>query len=321
MFETPILLITFNRPDHTRQVWDEIKKQKPKYLFVFQDGARPNNKEDIDKVEQVRALFKPNEIDWECELKTNFNENNLGCGRGPAAAITWFFDNVEEGLIFEDDAVPATDFFPYAEELLEKYRDDDKIKVIASIHLDNKTYGDASYYFTMMNRNLCAWAMWKRSWSNFDYYLASTKRKELMQKMRKLYSSNIRIREYWGERLDEIHKDRLDDSSWDMQFLISIWLVGGLGIAPNVNLSSNIGFDDEATHTTNENNPLANLPVGEIMPLTHPTEIKQNKKADINYDKIYFQKNEYGWSGIKRLPFRINKRIKRALGIKGSWFK
>jgi len=321
MLKTPVLLITFNRPDHTRQVWDEIKKQKPKYLFVFQDGARLNNKEDIDKVEQVRALFKPNEIDWECELKTNFNENNLGCGRGPAAAITWFFDNVEEGLIFEDDAVPATDFFPYAEELLEKYRDDEKIKVIASIHLDDKRYGDASYYFTMMNRNLCAWAMWKRSWSNFDYYLASTKRKELMQKMRKLYSSNIRIREYWGERLDEIHKDRLDDSSWDMQFLISIWLEGGLGIAPNVNLSSNIGFDGEATHTTNENNPLANLPVGEIMPLTHPTEIKQNKKADINYDKIYFQKNEYGWSGIKRLPFRINKRIKRALGIKGSWFK
>ena len=320
MLKTPILIITFNRPNHTRQVWEEIKKQKPKQIFVFQDGARANNASDIEKCAEVRAIFEE-KLDWECDLQTFYSETNLGCGRGPASAITWFFENVEEGLIFEDDAVPASDFFSYAEELLERYRNTEKVKVITSINLDTKKYGEASYYFTMMNRNLCAWAMWKRSWDNFDYYLDRVNREDLIKSIKINYKSNVKIREYWADRLDEIHFDRLNDSSWDMQFLMSIWLKGGLGVAPNVNLSTNIGFDAEATHTISENNPLANLSVGSIMPLSHPVKVKQCKKADINYDKIYFQSNEYGIKGLKRLPFRVNKRIKRLFNIKGSWFK
>ena len=48
-FETPVLLITFNRPTHTRRVWNEIKKQHPKYVYVFQDGARFGNEIDLKK--------------------------------------------------------------------------------------------------------------------------------------------------------------------------------------------------------------------------------------------------------------------------------
>jgi len=316
-FKTPILLICFNRPDHTRRVFDEIKKQKPKTLFVFQDGAREENIQDIEKCASVRDIFEE-PLDWECELKTCFLEKNLGCGLGPATGITWFFEQVEQGIIIEDDTIPGSDFFVYAEDLLVRYKKDVQIKVIGSIHLEEKKYGDGSYHFSMANRNLCAWATWRRAWNNFDYMLTNISPVDLLRSMKK-YNASCREIEYWIEILDQLQHGSLIETSWDIQFLISIWLKHGTGIFPNVNLSENIGFDLDATHTTHTNNILANVKAGSILPILHPKEKHISRKADLNYHKLYFQPYEYGWQGILRMPYRINKRIKKTFGIKGSW--
>ena len=318
-FQTPILLITFNRPNHTQQVFDEIKKQKPVKLFVFQDGLRVGNILDIEKCKAVRTIFET-QLDWDCELHTNFSSVNLGCGKGPSTGISWFFEHVEQGLIFEDDAVPNSDFFQYAEELLKRYKENVDIRAISSMKVDQKIYGDASYYFTMLNRNLCAWATWKRAWKDFDYYMEKTTGTDLKKALKK-YRVTIRENDYWRERLDEIHTNRLNESSWDMQFVLSIWLNYGKGIAPNVNLSTNIGFDVEGTHTTSSDNPAANLQTYSILPLVHPDDLKMNRKSDLNYHKLYFQPLDYGISGIKRMPFRLNKKIKRYFGHEGSWIR
>ena len=42
----PVLLITFNRPDTTRKVFDAIRKAKPSKLYIFNDGPREGNDED-----------------------------------------------------------------------------------------------------------------------------------------------------------------------------------------------------------------------------------------------------------------------------------
>jgi hypothetical protein len=317
MFKTPILLIAFNRPDHTRQVFDAIKKQRPAHLFVFQDGARAGNERDAVNCPAVRAIVDES-IDWTCDFHTFYSEKNLGCGKGPATGISWFFEHVEQGIIFEDDAVPAPDFFGYAEELLERYKNEDSIKVIGSMHLDGKQYGKGSYHFSMTNRSLCAWATWKRSWLTFDYYMKNITVKDVKRAFRH-YHATFRETEYWCDRLEEIHTDRLGESSWDMQFIMSIWLNKGIGIFPNVNLSSNIGFDSEGTHTLSSQSAAANLKVDSILPLIHPSKIKICRKADLNYHKLYFQPMEYGLQGFKRWPYRMNKRIKSLFGVKGSW--
>lgn len=319
MLTTPVLLITFNRPDHVRQVLAEVRKQQPTQLFVCQDGTREGNVRDTVSVQEVRSVI--NElVDWPCELYTLYQEKNLGCGPGPAAGITWFFEHVEFGIVLEDDAVPHPEFFEYATTLLEKYKDDESVRAIGSMKLYDNTFGNGSYYFSMMNRTLCAWATWRRAWKYFDYEMQQYTLKDLNHAM-KQYGATLREREYWQERLEEIHKDCLGGTSWDQQFWMTIWLTGGKGICPNSNLSTNIGFDETGTHTTNCNSIGSRQPLESILPLIEPTDKSIQRRADLLFHKTYYSPWEYGLSGLKRFPYRWNKRLKRLLGIKGSWVK
>lgn len=109
MLSTPVLFIVFNRVQTTQQVFDRIKQVQPKYLFVAADGPRPDKPDDIQKCADTRKIIE--QIDWDCELKTLFREENRGCGYGPAEAITWFFEHVEYGIILEDDCLPSLSFF------------------------------------------------------------------------------------------------------------------------------------------------------------------------------------------------------------------
>lgn len=320
MIDCPILLITFNRPEHTRKVLETIMQQQPTKLFVFQDGPRSGNTEDVEKGKKVREVIRSLTEGTTTNLHTFYSEKNLGCGPGPAAGISWFFEQVEQGIIIEDDAVPHPDFFAYAEELLERYKEDADVRAIGSMKVDKEKYGDGSYYFSRINRNLCAWATWKRAWADFDMRLLSVSPKQFSNVL-KSYGCRLREREYWQERLKEIQKDGIGGTSWDMQFFISIWLNHGKGIMPNVNLSSNIGFDEEGTHTLSADNVAANVPVQGILPLVHPSSTCIVRQADYNFHKLYFTPYDYGMEGLRRLPYRLNKRLKRLVGHEGPWLK
>lgn len=314
----PTLLITFNRPDHVRMVLEAISIIQPNELYVFQDGPRKGDKEDINRCKTTRHVIE-DLITWPCCLHTFFSEKNLGCGPGPATAITWFFEHVDQGIIIEDDAIPHQDFFEYASILLKHYEQDHSVMAIGSMKIGPERYGDGSFYFSKMNHTLCAWATWKRAWDLFDYNLSDFSEEDLNQCL-KHYGTRLREREYWSERLVEIHKDGYNDSSWDQQFWMSIWRNHGKGILPNVNLCTNIGFDSQATHTRNANNPAANNKTESILPLVFPSSEHIQRKADSDFQRAYFQPWAYGWTGFKNLPFRINKRIKKFLGHEGPWF-
>ena len=321
MLNTPILLITFNRPNHTRKVLERIVEAKPKDLYVFRDHWRENCPSEQEKCEEVRALIEEIGLrNKDITLHTLYPDHNLGCGPGPMTALNWFFSENEMGIILEDDAVPHPDFFGYCEQLLEKYKDDESVRAIGSMHLDDRTYGDGSYYFSMMNRTFCAWATWARAWKDFDLYHRNVTRKQF-DRVLKDYGCALRMREYWCDRLAEVQKDAYHNSSWDQQFWMSIWLHHGKGIMPNVNLSTNIGFDATATHGSDPNSAGANRETFPILPLKHPTDTSIHHDADQRFQEIYFEPWQYGWSGLKRLYVRLNKRLKRLVGHEGSWVK
>jgi len=99
--ELPVLLVIFNRPDHTRRAVEALRQTRPARLFVAADGPRPSRPEDIEKCRLARQAGT--EIDWPCEVKTRFLNENAGCGPAVSSAMTWFFEHVEHSIILEDE--------------------------------------------------------------------------------------------------------------------------------------------------------------------------------------------------------------------------
>lgn len=300
----------------------EILKQEPQDLYVCQDGVREGSDLDRIKCQEVRDVV--NELtsayavgNKRFMLHTLYQEKNLGCGPGPAVGISWFFEHVEAGLIFEDDAIPHPDFFEYAATLLDKYKEDASVRAIGSMNVDTRKWGDGSYYFSMMNRNLCAWATWRRAWKDFDLYLRDIPWRKL-DKALIGYGCTFSEREFWLDRLVEAQHNAQGGKSWDMQFFMSIWLNGGKGIIPNVNLSSNIGTVGEGTHQMGSGNIIDNIPTEPILPLIHPSSVIIQYQADREFYNRYFDRSSHTFMWMIA---RVNKRLKRLTGHQGSWFK
>lgn len=277
--KTPILLITFNRPDHVRRVLTEIRKQQPTELYVCQDGAREGNENDRIKVQEVRNVIKEL-VDWPCELYTLYQKQNLGCGPGPQAGITWFFENVEQGIVMEDDCLPHPDFFGYCEELLERYKNNPQVRFINATLYDDSWHCDKSYGFShyMITG---AWAAWRSTWQGFDLDLRGVNawkfRKQVLQLTKNRVEAN-----WWYSKVLEIQHDTNKKSYWDYQMQIHLFETNAITIHPAVNLISNIGFDEAGTHTWSDDGR-GNRPIYGILPLEHPDDIivdlEKDKKA------------------------------------------
>jgi hypothetical protein len=312
-------MITFNRPNQTRILLNVLRTVKPKYLFVFQDGARNGNIDDYQKCNEVKNVLK--EINWECDINTFFPEKNLGCGKGPSSAISWFFDFVEEGIILEDDCIPAPYFFTFCSEMLEKYRNNSQISFVGGTNFINNEYEKKlTYYFSSGHFGTWGWATWKRTWMKFDYYLNGITYVDF-KKLIKSYYSNFRIKEYWLEIFLKVKNNRLYDTCWDYQFYFSTWNSNQLAIIPSQNLVKNIGTDIDATHTFGEGSLFNRTTYNEFDIIIHPQKIVQNKINDTLFHKLFIQPHNFGLSGIKLLPVRINKRIKKFLNYSGPWIK
>lgn len=294
MFNTPILLITFNRPAHTRRVLERILETEPQKLYVFQDGAREGNDNDVQKCAEVRLVIEelwdnymysyPNDRE-QCKpaLHCNYSDINLGCGLGPATGINWFFSQVERGIVMEDDCLAHPDFFGYCEELLTKYQDDEQVQFINAALYHNLWHCNASYGFSHY-MVAGAWAAWRRSWQGYDLDLHSLNARKFRRQVYSL-TGNRAEADWWYYKVLEIQRDKEKKSYWDYQMLIHLFLNSALTIHPAVNLISNIGFDAEGTHTL-ANDGRGDKETFPILPLVHPTD----KMVDLSLDAKCFAK-------------------------------
>lgn len=304
---TPILFLIFNRPEITLRVFEEIKKQKPKYLFIAADGPRPNVAEDKEKCISTRKLVIEG-IDWDCEVKTLFREENLGCGIAVAEAITWFFENVEQGIILEDDCLPHSSFFKYCEIVLEKYKYNEEIYVISGNNFQNGIKrGDASYFFSNYSHTW-GWASWRRAWTHYDHYLAELDNFKQKKKLNKIDNRTAFIN-YWYHKFEDVKMGGFHHI-WDYQWMFAIWKNEGVTVLPNVNLISNIGFGNEATHTQ-ENSVFANMASSDIGTIIHPKHILVNKKADRYVsDTVFNIVKKRNTNLLKKIKVKFKKSIK-----------
>lgn len=303
MYNIPVLFIIFNRKETALRTFSSIKKAKPSKLYIASDGARytrPNESIIVDEIRQTILSL----IDWECDVKTLFQESNLGCGRGVYTAINWLFNNEEEGIILEDDCIASSSFFEYVESMLNLYYDDERIGMIAGHNAYPLT--DYPYSIIFSRFKACwGWATWRRAWRNMDINMDW--RKSIFNKsILKNSGYHAKDLDKWKFELKCIDNNYV--SAWDWQWYFSLAAQNQLCIFPAVNQISNIGNDKEATHTSFSN---VTIPYGELeFPLKIPPCV-----CPYDYFDYEFYKDDHSVKSffIRIIPPSIKNRIKKLL--------
>ena len=273
--KTPVAFLIFNRPDTTQRVFNEIAKAKPAKLLVVADGPRAKKHGEKELCHQTREILK--QVDWDCEVLTNYSDTNLGCKYRVSSGLDWLFKQVPEAIILEDDCLPDPVFFRYCEEMLERYRNDERVGMITGDNFQNGTWrGDGSYYFSRYC-NIWGWASWRRAWKDYDVEMSAWPHKRQEGWLQEIFE-NEKEAEYWDMIFEAVRKDKV--ITWDYQWLFTNLGKDRLTVVPNKNLISNIGFDMRATHTKKPS-AYANIPTSSLeFPLTHPPSVTSHIEAD-----------------------------------------
>ncbi len=270
---TPVVFLIFNRPELTQTVFEAIRQAKPQKLLVVADGHR--FPEEAEKCQKTREII--NQVDWKCEVLTNFSESNLGCKKRVSSGLDWVFSEVEEAIILEDDCLPAPSFFSFCQTFLEYYRHDARIMHISGNNFqDGQSRNDYSYYLSKYT-HVWGWASWRRAWKYYDVTLKTWPEYKKSSMVGSICES-VGEQKYWTDIFENVFNNAID--TWDYQWLYTCWFQSGLSVLPNSNLVSNLGFGSDATHTKDKSF-MAQLPTIDIWDIKHPPFILRDKVADI----------------------------------------
>jgi len=283
---TAILFLVFNRLDTTKKVFKAIRQAKPPRLYIAADGARANKKGERKNVHAVRDYIMQN-VDWDCDIRTLFRDQNLGCKYAVGGAITWFFENEEHGIILEDDCLPSQSFFWYCEELLEKYKEDKSIYLISADSRGPDSFGMKEDYGFCKYSMIWGWASWARAWKDYDPELKDwPKHRDVLPASISNYKPTVK---FWKKVFQEMYEKKVD--TWDYQFSYLLLKNKGKCIVPKFNLVSNVGFGNDATHTFDAESENANRKRYEInLPLKFSPDLESEKKINRYYDINEFSK-------------------------------
>ena len=284
------------------------------------DGPNFGSIEDKKKCDCVREMVSS--PDWKCTFHKLFRETNYGCGKSVKEAIDWFFTMESEGIILEDDTVPSQSFFQFSKEILEKYRNDDRVGIISGLNpfmeIKKPTYKnyykssslsnanlpdimlDKSSYFFARNKTTWGWATWRRVWKYMDYKMTWLQAPDAHKIVRNMSHYDETLNE-WMRVIDLIRNGKVN--TWDWHFYFSLSAQNQLTIYPKKSLVSNIGVGENATHTylSPRGNLLNRFEIK--FPLIHPNLILADDQWDAYYEKQKF-KNQFSLSK-KILPKQL----------------
>lgn len=302
-----VLLVTFNRPDYTRQVLDRLRECKVPKLYIFNDGPRENNPNDREARNRIRELLAG--INWDCELKTLFSENNLGCGLGVSSAITWAFTNEDRLIILEDDCVPSPAFFPYCNNLLERYREDTRIWLISGENHDYppEAFKDGDYIFSQFGFN-CGWATWRRCWDHLDMSMACLEEFLEGGHLRDVFCQREIVKGYY-KRYSRL-KEQMGDKPrfWTAQFGFQVVSNRGYFIIPRENLIENIGEVGDHTVRASKYNYVKSS--DDFMVCRHPRFVLPDYGVDLKHFKARIKPRIQGKPLGARILNKVSKIVR-----------
>jgi hypothetical protein len=278
--ETPVALFVFNRPGKTKQVLDQIAAVKPSTLLVVADGPRDSHPTDEEKCRRTRTVIN-NNVDWECEIKRNYSDHNLGLTERFVTGLRWIFESVKEAIILEDDCIPSESFFRFCQEMLDEYRSDERVmEITGTNHLGEWKNDRQDYHFSLYG-SIWGWATWRSSWEWYDPEMQLWEEPEIRDRIADVIADEGQF-EYVERVYKQTYKGEID--TWDYAWGFARHRNSALSVVPSRNLITNIGFGAEATHTDNEDSELAELPRYE---LDFPISWNEFLAIDREYDKRF----------------------------------
>lgn len=242
--DVAVLLIFFARPDTFAEVFETVRKAKPRVLLLWQDGPREGNERDVQGIAACRKIVE--NIDWECEVHRNYHEKNMGCDPSTFLAHKWAFSVVEKCIVLEDDQKPDPSFFPYCKELLDYYEHDERINHICGYNMLGESKDCPDDYLFWYNGS-GAWASWRRvaeGWDSTYAFLQDT------YSMKNVKARHGKVALEW-EKSGLRHK-RSGREFWETILGFDCILNNRVAIIPKVNLATNMGLTEGSTHSNAE---------------------------------------------------------------------
>jgi hypothetical protein len=274
----PVLLLAFNRPRLTAENLERILAARPGRLYVAVDGPRPDAPGDEAACAAVRAAVEAARD--RAELLVDAAPHNLGLRARVISAIDWVLAEEEAVVVLEDDCHPDPSFFPFMQDMLRRYADDERVgSVCGSTAVALTRRGprfEYDYHFSQVGLPW-GWGTWRRAWRDFDrdmLWWPELRRSGRLEQM----MGPVAARQ-WIRMLD--FADTY--SSWWVRWMMSLWAQARLSVVPRVSLVANRGVDDGATHTRRSSvyARFADLPVGALQEdLRHPPYLALDPDLD-----------------------------------------
>lgn len=236
-----VLFLVFNRPEITARTFARIRDAAPARLYIHADGPRADRPEDASRCALVRQIV--GQVDWPCETHHLFRPKNLGCGPAVAGALDWFFSEVEEGVVLEDDCLPRAGFFPWCAERLAAHRHDTAVFHISGMGFDlpGLPADHAGFYSPLPF--IWGWATWRRAWRHYRHTIPPSP--DLDPVLRRFFPDRP-ARDYWSEKLNLTREGGIN--TWDYQWVWTHWAENASAIIPARTLIENIGTGSDSTH-------------------------------------------------------------------------
>lgn len=294
MVETPVLFITFARPDYARQTWEGIKVAKPKTLYFYSNKGRTEKEGEVERNNEIRSYI--NEIDWECDLHTFFREECVNVYDSLRGAIDWLFIYEEKGIILEEDCVPTKAFFSFIDQMIVKFSKEKRVWCISGDNFIDESLIGEDYYFSHYHY-MYGWATWRDRWCGCDWNLTIDKNSTVRSCFRDIYKTRQQV----SYRVKELRKMStfIDQTKcWDYLWGYLMDREKALTVHPKYHLITNIGLSGTHHEGVTLEGPInkRSNPKSDIYSIDlHPKSIE----ADLEADRQIFKLLQY-------IPFHKN---------------
>ena len=279
-----VAFFIFRRPETTARVFAEIRKARPRKLYVIADGAREGKTEELELVRRTRDVVA--EIDWPCEVTRVYAEQNLGLRQRIFTGLDHVFSKENSAIVLEDDCLPSQSFFSFCSELLEVHEKNENVALVSGFNFAPSKRLQTDYFYST-STYIWGWATWARTWQAFRTSpQVESWTKEETEEIKETFASKIQMKEFLGMMSIA---DTLN--TWDISLAVWVRQSKKLTIVPRLNLVENIGFGAEATHTKFEAFDVQIPRSGYSAALVHPKVIA----ADFKTERAMWRKKTSRW--------------------------